>query len=105
VARARQWLEADIARDASLTELARVGGVSRFHLLRLFRSETGLPPHAWLMQRRLQLARQRLRLGEPPAAVAAALGFVDQSHLTRRFRAAYGVTPSRYQHPSNPVQS
>jgi AraC-like DNA-binding protein len=103
--RAAGYLEGNIAGDVSLSELAEAVGVSRFHLLRVFRQETGLPPHAWLMQRRLGLAKQRLNRGEPPAAVAAALGFADQSHVNRRFRGAFGVTPGRYQRQSNRRQS
>ena len=105
VSRARDYLEADVATDVSLTDLAAAVGISRFHLLRVFRREVGLPPHAWRMQLRLRQAKRQLRDGEPPAAVAAALGFVDQSHLTRRFLGAFGVTPGRYQRQSNRVQS
>ncbi len=104
VNRAREYLEAHVADDVSLTELAQAAGVSRFHLLRQFRRLHGLPPHAWFMQHRLRLARRLLHTGESPAAVAAALGFTDQSHLTRRFLAFYGVTPGRFRRESNPVQ-
>jgi len=105
LARARQYLEAHVGDDVSLTELASASGASRFHLLRSFRRAFGLPPHAWLMQHRLHLARHLLRAGEMPVAVAAALGFTDQSHLTRRFLALYGVTPGRYRQESNGVQA
>ena len=104
VSRAREYLEAHVADDVSLTELAQAAGVSRFHLLRQFRRLHGLPPHSWFMQHRLRLARRLLHAGETPAAVAAALGFVDQSHLTRRFLALYGVTPGRFRRESNRVQ-
>jgi AraC-like DNA-binding protein len=103
--RARDYLEANVANDVSLAELAGIAGVSRFHLLRVFHNELGLPPHAWLMQLRLRHAKRLLRLGDAPAGVAAALGFVDQSHLTRRFVGVYGVTPGRYRRQSNAVQS
>jgi len=103
-ARARDYLVAHAGDDVSLTELAQVVGVSRFHLLRQFRRLHGLPPHAWFMQHRLRLARQLLHAGEAPAAVAAALGFVDQSHLTKRFLAFYGVTPGRFRRESKGVQ-
>jgi AraC-like DNA-binding protein len=104
-ARARDYLEANLAEAVRLADLAAIAGVSRFHLLRLFRREIGMPPHAWLMQRRLREAKALLRAGETPAAVAAALGFVDQSHLTRRFRRSFGVTPGQYRRiGSNRVQ-
>ena len=103
--RARDFLAAHVAEDLSLSAVAAAAGVSRYHLVRVFRAAYGLPPHAWLMQLRLRLAQRRLVAGEAPAAVAAALGFVDQSHLTRRFRAAFGVTPGLYARASNPVQA
>ncbi|MBV9522856.1 MAG: helix-turn-helix transcriptional regulator, partial [Alphaproteobacteria bacterium] len=105
VARVRDYLDANLAEPVRLADLAAVAGVSRFHLLRLFRRELGLPPHAWLMQRRLRRAKALLGDGEAPAAVAAALGFVDQSHLTRCFRASFGITPGAYRRGlSNRVQ-
>jgi AraC-like DNA-binding protein len=55
-----------------------------------------MAPHAYLNQIRLERARQLLSAGEPSAQVAAATGFVDQSHLTRRFKGAFGVTPGQY---------
>jgi len=58
-----------------------------------FRSAFGLPPHAWQVQVRLARARTLIRAGIPIAAVAAATGFADQSHLTRIFKRSYGYTP------------
>lgn len=94
--RARDYLEAHSDQDVSLGALADSVNMSRFHLLRVFRREYGLPPHAWLMQHRLSRARRALRAGGLPATVAAELGFTDQSHLTRRFVAAFGITPGQY---------
>lgn len=68
-------------------------GVSRGHLSRVFLRAYGLPPHAWLLQRRLARAFTLLRSGVPLAGVAASAGFADQSHFTRRFKAVYGFTP------------
>jgi AraC-like DNA-binding protein len=65
------------------------------YLLRTFKRTVGLPLHGYLNQLRVEHARVLLRRGEPPAP-AAALSFVDQSHLTRWFKAAFGVTPGQY---------
>jgi AraC-like DNA-binding protein len=71
--------------------------MSPFALLRAFRAETGLPPHAYLNQLRVRLARQLLDAGLPPAQVAVDAGFADQPHLTRHFKRAVGVPPAAYQ--------
>lgn len=96
VRRARERLDADPAAPVTLDELARECSLSRFQLLRAFSRAFGMPPHAWLLQRRLARARRLLRSGMPIADVAAASGFSDQSHLTRCFARQFGVTPGRY---------
>ncbi len=81
-----------VTLDALATELA----VHPSHLVRVFRREYGLPPHRYLVGRRLDLARRLLLDGLPIADVAAAAGFHDQSHLTRHFRALLGTTPGAF---------
>jgi AraC-like DNA-binding protein len=94
--RARDVLRDRFADDIGVVELARLSGLDRFQLSRQFRRSFGLSPHAWLVQTRLKEARRRLAQGEPPAAVAAEVGFSDQSHLGRWFRRAYRMTPAHY---------
>jgi AraC-like DNA-binding protein len=96
IARARARLDDDPLTAPTLAELARESGSSRFQLLRGFAREFGLTPHAYLVQRRLALARALLRAGGSPADVAARTGFCDQAHLTRCFRRLYGITPARF---------
>lgn len=71
-------------------------GVDRFRLTRAFKAAFGLPPHAYLVQLRLSMARRLLARGAQPAEVASDLGFADQSHLGRWFLRAYGLTPAAY---------
>ena len=92
----RQYLEAHFYEDPSLSDLSELTGVGRFALLRQFRREVGLPPHGYLTQVRLREARRQLLTGKSPALVAAEVGFVDQSHLIKRFRSAFGMTPGQY---------
>jgi len=92
----RDYLHAHLDRDVGLDELAAINGVDRFRLSRAFKASFGLPPHAYLVQLRLSLARKLLRQGLAPAAVAVELGFSDQSHLGRWFRRAYGLSPAAY---------
>ncbi|SDF91896.1 AraC family transcriptional regulator [Bosea robiniae] len=96
VARAREVFEARYEEDLSLADLARLTGLPRHHLIRAFRRETGLTPHAYLVDVRVRRARERLRRGEMPGDVAAATGFCDQPHLTRAFKARFGVTPGAF---------
>lgn len=96
VARAKELLSSCLAAPPSLEQLARAVNLSPFHLARVFRRATGLPPHAWLMQRRLERARGLLKDGCAPLSVAMQLGFADQSHLSRQFKQTYGVGPGAY---------
>ncbi len=88
-----EYLTEHFTEECSLTDLAALAGVDRFQLLRAFRQQVGLPPHRYQTQLRLRHAKRRIAAGEPAAIVATAVGFSDQSHLIRKFKAAYGVTP------------
>lgn len=83
----------DMAHPPTLDELATLAGTSRFALVRQFRRRHGLPPLAWLMQLRLQRARERMAAGGGLADTALACGFSDQSHFTRLFTRQFGHTP------------
>ncbi|MPY32588.1 helix-turn-helix transcriptional regulator, partial [Streptomyces adustus] len=80
----------------SLADLATALGLSRYQLLRAFRTAMGVPPYAWLAQYRVARARGLLESGLRPAEVAPLVGFADQAHLTRWFRRVLGVTPAAY---------
>jgi AraC-like DNA-binding protein len=97
VATMKERLTGDLLEPVTLAELAQAAGLSPFHAARLFNRATGLPPHAWRNQVRLQRALAPLRAGVPVTDVAAASGFTDQSHFTRHFRRMFGVPPGRWQ--------
>lgn len=80
----------------SLRSLAADAGLSRYQFLRAFARLTGLPPHAYLLQRRVLHARGLVRRGMALADAAAASGFADQSHMTRCFVRSFGLTPGAY---------
>lgn len=96
VQQAREYLDGHLVENISLRTLAGLVGLSPAYLNRVFRQTVGLPPHAYLTQRRVARAKALLAAGTPPSAVAQQVGFADQSHLTRHFRRAFGVTPGSY---------
>ncbi len=96
VTRALRRLEEAPAEPITLAELAALAGTGRFQLLRGFAREVGTTPHAYLVQRRVLLARRLLAAGMGPAEAALEAGFADQSHLTRAFVRQLGLTPARY---------
>jgi AraC-like DNA-binding protein len=96
VRRARRHLRDRWDQKVTLTELAAVAGLSRFELVRRFRDQTGVTPHTFQTNLRVDEARRRLAAGVASAVVAADCGFADQAHLNRVFKRAVGVTPGRY---------
>ncbi|XUW87614.1 AraC family transcriptional regulator [Burkholderia sp. M6-3] len=97
VAVMKERLAGDLLEPVTLADVAQAAGLSPFHAARLFNRATGLPPHAWRNQIRLQRSLAPLRAGVPVTDVAAASGFTDQSHFTRHFRRMFGVPPGRWQ--------
>ena len=94
--RLRDLLDAAPAAPVTLADAGGRLGASPTHLVRAFHAAFGVPPHAYLVARRVDDARRRLLDGEPPALAALAAGFHDQAHLTRHFRRHVGTTPGRY---------
>lgn len=82
--------------NVSLRTLARIAGLSPYHLCRVFRQTVGVTPHAYQAQIRIRRAKSLLRAGLSIAEAATAAGFYDQSHLTRHFKRILGLTPGRY---------
>ncbi|MDO8073022.1 AraC family transcriptional regulator [Janthinobacterium sp. SUN176] len=82
--------------SASLRQLAEAAGLSPYQLIRAFRAATGLTPHAYQLNMHVNRARSRLQGGTALAQLAHELGFADQSHLQRVFKAHAGITPGRY---------
>lgn len=96
VYQAREYLNDNFDTDVGLEELAGMAGLSRAHLIRAFRREFHITPHAYLTDIRIRRARHLLRQGESPASVALECGFADQAHFTRHFKARTGVTPGQF---------
>lgn len=89
-------LRQEPATATGLADLAHVAGMSRYQLIRAFRVITGLTPHAWKLNQRINVAREKIRSGDDIAGVAHCLGFADQAHFQRVFKAYAGITPGRF---------
>ncbi|MCU0870323.1 MAG: AraC family transcriptional regulator [Burkholderiales bacterium] len=88
------WIDAHVAEPISVAALAGIAGLSEAHFARAFKQTTGVAPHRFLMDRRLERGKRMLADTELPiAAVAAACGFADQAHFTRQFTRTFGATP------------
>lgn len=92
---ARRLLARELHKPASLDEVCEQLGASRGVVVRAFVRETGVPPYAWQLQLRLKEGQRRLRQGGRVSDVAAELGFTDQAHFHRHYRAAYARTPGQ----------
>jgi len=104
VRRSKKFLDEHYAERVSLQELARLVGLSPYHLNRSFCRKIGMPPHAYQLQMRIARAKSALRAGSSIAGVALATGFADQSHFTRVFKRLVGDTPAQYWWYSKNVQ-
>jgi AraC-like DNA-binding protein len=96
IRQAKALLDDDPAAATTLADLAAASGLSRFQVVRAFSEATGMTPHAYLIQRRVKVVRRMIARGTPLADAAFAGGFADQSHMTRAFVRAYGITPGAY---------
>jgi AraC family transcriptional regulator len=95
--RACEFIEANLADDPAIADIAAACGLSSSHFAKAFRQATGTPPHAWLSMRRIARAKELLRgTNIALAEIALACGFVDQSHFGRVFLKSEGCTPGRW---------
>lgn len=94
--RVRDLLREHYAGPITLSELAAASGLSRYHLVRAFAKEFGLPPHAYQVHVQIAKAQTLLAAGVAPAFAGAEVGFSDQSHFTKHFKRITGVTPALY---------
>jgi len=89
-----EYIESHLEKKIGLEALAAIAGLSTHHFARAFHQSVGMPPHSYLLSRRLERAERMLRETERPLSeIAAATGFADQSHLARHFRRRTGMSP------------
>lgn len=96
IERAAEFIRDHYKRSLGLQDICCAAGVSAPYLIRAFKHEYGLTPHAYLVNCRIEFARSQLRKGRPIAAVAFEAGFADQAHLQRAFKRIVAATPGQY---------
>ena len=92
-----EFIDARIDTQVSLCDLAALSGMSVFRFARVFKLATGIPPHQYVLRRRIERAKAMLRIAASTVAdVALDCGFASQSHFTDAFHRAVGTTPGRF---------
>ena len=95
--RAVDFIEENLGHPIGVAEIAMAAGISAYHFSRAFRQATGKPPYAFLLDRRLERAKQLLATAEAPlTAVSRECGFTSLSQFSRTFHRGMGVTPTGY---------
>jgi AraC-like DNA-binding protein len=94
---ALDYMEAQLGGDPTIADLAKTCGLSSSHFARAFTQSMGMPPHRWLMNRRVERAKELLLAGDLEIAhIALVCGFTDQSHLNKVFARFEGYGPGRW---------
>ena len=94
-----EYIDSHLQENIALEVLAEIAQLSVHHFARAFRQSLGIPPHNYIVQRRVEHAHQLLRNTDLPLSeIAIVAGFTDQSHLARHFRTITGVSPSLARH-------
>jgi AraC family transcriptional regulator len=97
-----EHIEEHLHGSLSLAQMASVVGLNPYHFARQFKAATGLPPHQYVIARRVERAKQLLQAGTAVslAEVAAHAGFSDQSQFSHHFKRLVGVTPGQFRTPA-----
>lgn len=92
-----EYIDVHLHQDINLADLAALLGISPFHLSRQFKQSLGIPPYQYLLQQRIERAKQLLKQSDRSITdIALQCGFNSHSHLTKQFRQLTGVTPKAY---------
>jgi len=102
----RDYIDSHITNRLLAADLGALVGLSEAHFIRCFKRAFGVPPHAFVLRRRLQLAaRYMLETEAPLSDIAVQCGFADQAHMGNRFREATGLSPAAWRRLRGPQES
>ena len=92
----KKYLDENFIEELTLSDLEKISGQSRFSILRKFRSKYKLTPHAYIINKRIEIAKKMILENRSVARTAADSGFFDQSHFIKTFKKYVGMNPSEY---------
>jgi AraC family transcriptional regulator len=95
--RVLDYIESNLSRDLTLSELAGIAGLSQHHFARMFKQTIGVAPYRYVLERRLERAKQMLRAAHSSLVeIGLSTGFNSQSHFTSAFHRMVGTTPGEF---------
>ena len=94
--RVRDLIDTQLGKDLTIETLANEACLSPFHFARAFKAATGMAPHGYLTERRMEQAKAWISEGRPLAEIAYRLGFSSQAYFTKWFKRLVGATPGTY---------
>lgn len=97
LSQAKEFIHAHLLEEISLDQISKEAHLSKYHFLRMFRQQFGMTPHQYIINCRVNRAREALAAGKTLDDVVYEHGFSDLSHFNRRFKPVFGMTPRRYQ--------
>ncbi|ADG92516.1 transcriptional regulator, AraC family [Arcobacter nitrofigilis DSM 7299] len=95
------YIKDSLETNISLDDLAANSNLSKYHFLRVFRNNTGITPHKYILIQRIEKSKDLILKGMNISSAAYSTGFSDQSHLIRSFKKVYGYTPNDFKQNSN----
>lgn len=95
--RAKDYILSNLHQKITVDDISQTANMSKYHFIRLFNEQFGMTPHQYVLNCRINSAKQALKVGIKASDVAVNLGFADVSHLNRKFKKNFGITPHQYQ--------
>lgn len=95
--RAKEYILDNLHQKMSVDDICQTVNISKYHFIRLFSEQFGMTPHQYVLNCRINRAKQALEMGSKATDLAIDLGFSDVSHLNRKFKKVFGITPHQYQ--------